>query len=175
MHIRSAALCLFLAGSLGACGESADKQAAAPEKAEKSPAWLLASLPSNAVDVAKLKSEAKEGDKVVLRGKIGGRMEPMSDDLAAFVVMDNAIPSCADMEEDHCPTPWDYFGETPDSITTNLATVQVVGEDGMPLTLDLTEYGFEPLDEVVVIGVVGPRPSDEVLTVNAMGVYREGS
>ncbi len=157
---------------LAACGRSGSKQAAAPAGAP--PAWLLASMPEGAVTVGQAKPGAKEGDAVVLRGCIGGREDPMSKDAAVFIMMDPSVPSCAGMEGDACKTPWDYCCESPETITANSATVQVVDAAGAPLAIDLTRHGLQPLDEVVVVGTVGPRPTPEVLTIRATRVHRVG-
>lgn len=139
-----------------------------------SPTWLVAEAPPGAVNVASLKASAKEGDQVVLRGRIGGRSDPISKGSAVFVVMDPGVPSCADSPDDHCPTPWDYCCEPPESIMANSATVQIVNESGEPIVFDLAGLGFKPLDTVVVTGTVGPRPSDNVLTIRATHVHRVG-
>lgn len=137
-------------------------------------AFLLASAPAGAVEVRRAKAEAKEGDSVVLSGRIGGRVEPFSAERAVFMLMDSALPTCDDKEDDHCSTPWDYCCETPQDITANSATVQVVGEDGRPLALDLRRIaGLKPMDRVVVVGTVGSRPTPEVLVVSATGVFVE--
>ncbi|MCA9312472.1 MAG: hypothetical protein KDA21_14760, partial [Phycisphaerales bacterium] len=69
-------------------------------------------------------------------------------------------------------TPWDYCCEPSDSLVANSATIQLVGENGQTLEVDPVAAGLNPLDEVVVVGTVGPRPSPTVLTVKATGVHR---
>jgi hypothetical protein len=86
--------------------------------------------------------------------------------------MDLAIPSCADNPDDSCPVPWDYCCETPETITANAATVQIVDADGQPISGDPTAHGLAPLDEIMVVGTVGPRPNESVLTIRATGIYR---
>lgn len=175
--LTRAALTLTAALVLTACEKPASSPTAAAPSADTptaAPAWVLTSMPENAVSVGQLKAQAKEGDRVVLRGRIGGRSEPMTSGSAVFLVMDPAIPSCADEPGDNCPTPWDYCCEPKDSLAANNATVMVVDPAGQAVDTDMRLAGFAPLDEVVVVGVVGPRPSPEVLTVRAEGVYRVG-
>jgi len=157
---------------LTGCGKSEEQASAPSAPTTADTTWLLASMPDGAVEIAALKATAKAGDEVVMRGTIGGRKDPMTAGLAVFVVMDTAIPSCADMGEDHCATPWDYCCESKESIIANNATVQLVGADGRVLDLDLTEHGFALLDEVVVVGTVEPRPSDDILIIKATGIHR---
>lgn len=178
MRTRTIALALAAALPLAltACAENGSAPPAANNAAEKAsqdnPAWLLAVAPEAARGVAEVKSSAKEGDPVVVRGRIGGVMEPIGDDSAFFVMMDPAVPSCLEMKDDACPTPWDYCCEPKDSLVANNATVMVVNSEGAPIEADLRSYGFEPLDEVIVVGAVAPRPTDAVLTIRASGLYR---
>jgi len=152
------------------CGKKAET-ASAPQP-QSATSWLLASMPEGARPVAEVKSSAKEGDTVVVRGRIGGRVEPLTKGSPVFVIMDPSIPTCDELEDDHCATPWDYCCEPAESIAANNATVQMVTAQGAPLTADLVAGGLKPQDEVVVIGVVGPRPSEAVLTIRATAVHR---
>lgn len=160
---------LLLAGCSGENGESGQASATAPQA---QPEWILASMPEGAVGVADAKKSAEEGDRVVIRGKVGGRVDPISEDSAVFLIVDSSVPTCADLKGDTCPTPWDYCCEPSESLVANNATIQVVGSDGAVLSGPVTEFGIEPMDEVIVVGTVAPRPSDQVLIVKADGVYR---
>lgn len=131
--------------------------------------WLAQQAPQNVVDVASAKKDAGEGDRIAVRGVIGGRLDAISKESAVFVIMDPSIPSCADNPEDACRTPWDYCCETPETIAANSATVQIVGAgDGA----SIRGAGLSELDEVIVEGAVGPRPSGDVLVIRADSVYR---
>ncbi len=99
----------------------------------------------------------------------------MSEGVATFIMMDPAIPSCADNEGDGCPTPWDYCCETPETIMSNSATVQIVGADGAALKTDLKKAGLAPLDEVIVVGTVAEKNAEGVLVVKATGVFKVGA
>jgi hypothetical protein len=75
-------------------------------------------------------------------------------------------------DKDHCPTPWDYCCETPASKLANSATIQLVDGAGQPLSIDLESFGLKPLEEVIVVGTVGLRPSGDVLMIHATGLHR---
>lgn len=175
MNQTLAASCLLLAATLSACERAGQTPGATTQRSTAgapSPAWVLAQMPADPVGVAELKPTAKEGDHVVVRGRIGGRAEPMAEGSPVLVIMDSSLPSCADNPEDACRTPWDYCCETPEAITANNATVQVVDASGAPVSGSLAAAGLEPLAEIVVVGVVGPRPDPSVLVIRATGIHR---
>ena len=172
MRTRIGIVALGLAGLLlaGCDGSEGSASAAAPAGA-----WLLASAPAEeASGVASLKASAVPGDRVVMRGKIGGSVSPMTEGAAVFTVVDLAVLSCDQKDHDTCPTPWDYCCEPPDRLIANSATVRVVGEGTSPLAVDLRDSGFAPLDEVIVVGSVGPRPTEAVLIIDAEGLHKVG-
>ncbi len=130
--------------------------------------WLVTSVPQGAMDVKAAKASAAEGDVIAVRGRIGGRMEPISSDAGVFVMMDPAVPSCVELHDGGCKTPWDYCCEAPESIVANAATVQVIGDDGQPATIG---GRLSPLDEVIVRGKVLPRDNDKMLVIHATEIY----
>ena len=146
---------------------------AAPAAAEALPAGLvLTEAPADAKDVLALKG-AKPGDEVVLRGKVGGRVEPFVEGRAVFQVVDASIKSCKDMPDDHCKTPWDYCCE-PD-VNQKSASVQVVGADGKPLRAGLKGVGgLQPLSEVTIKGTVVQAGEAGPVLVNATGIHVKG-
>lgn len=146
-------------------------RAQASTGAASNQAWLLASEPSAALSVVDAKLTAKEGDTIVVRGRIGGRKDPMSAASPVLTIMDTSVPHCAENPEDKCATPWDYCCVPKEQITAHSATVQIVGPEGSS-AVDPRAAGLKELDEIVIEGIVGPRPSDQVLTINATGVYR---
>lgn len=161
---------LFLTG----CGDPAAQSTTDATNATKasSPSWILTAAPENATSITDAKASAKEGDEIVLRGRIGGRKEPIGEGSPVFTMMDLAIPHCGQNPDDRCATPWDYCCETPETIATNSATVQVLDASGQSETTSLIASGLSALDEILVVGTVGPRPNDQVLTIRATGIYR---
>lgn len=166
--VQISALCTL--ALLTGCRDSDQPSAVGTE----TPSWMLTHAPTGARTVGAIKLSAVEGDTVVMLGRIGGRKDPITPGAAVFIVIDPAVPSCDQIPGDNCPTPWDYCCETRESVNANTATIQLVDETGNPIAADLTALGFRPLDEVVILGTIGPRPSGQVLTVRATGVYRVG-
>lgn len=136
--------------------------------------WLLTEAPTDAKPVGEIKPTAAEGDRVVLRARIGGRANPITPGAAVFIVIDPSVPSCDQIPGDTCPTPWDYCCEPRESLNANSATIQLVDADGNPIQADLTAAGLKPLDEVIIIGTVAARPSEQVLIIRATGIHKVG-
>lgn len=162
---------LGLAGAmvlLSACGGE-DGTPAQTDAASSRPGWLLDAAPSDAVSVVAAKADAAEGDVVVVRGIIGGRVEALSAESPVFPVVDAGLANACTLEDDHCPTPWDYCCAPSDELLAHSATVLIVPEGSD--SADPVAAGLEPLDEVIIVGTVDTRPSTDVLTIRATGVY----
>ena len=72
------------------------------------------------------------------------------DGLAAFTIVDPAVPYCA--ADEGCPTPWDYCCQQ-DKVPANSATVKLVDADGKLVAEGARDLlGVEELAEVVVRG-----------------------
>ena len=173
MKTVKAALCGFglMMGVMGGCGGS-DSAELDDTVAPGGHTWIIQTQPTDAVEVGAAKQTAKKGDAIVLHGRIGGMREPISEGVGQFVIVDMAIKTCDQLHGDTCPTPWDYCCEPRESLAANNATVQIVNQSGRTIEVDLNEAGLSPQDEVYVIGVVGDRPNEGVLTVKASGIYK---
>ena len=166
-------------GFYAGCDRGGDTQSnnnassSAAASAEPLPANLvLSEAPANAKSVGDVVKDAKDGEEVVVAGKVGGRKEPFVAGRALMTVVDANQPSCKDIEGDSCPTPWDFCCVPQDVLAPNLATVQFVGADGKPLKADLASVnGLKPLSEVVVKGNVVRAADGKSLVINATGLY----
>jgi len=170
-------LLLCLALGLGACGDAADPPSASTSEApagDLPDGLFVDAAPQGARNVSEVKASAKEGDVVVVRGRVGGPA-PFVPGRAVLTLADTEnLVACCDRPEDTCPQPWDYCCESKDDISANSATIQVVGADGRPLKADLNGAGgIEPLAFVVVEGSVGPRPDGNVLVIDARHIHVE--
>lgn len=172
-------LLVLIAGLAAGCSQPSSQApqagavdaANAPEKA-----YLLTEKPADAQGVAaSRKSEAGAEEvserEVAVEGLIGGSEEPFVEGIAAFTIVDLAIPPCgADGEDDDCPTPWDYCCKT-DKLKDNSALVKIVGPDGKTVSKDARELlGVKELSKVVVQGKARQDEQGN-LTVLADKVY----
>lgn len=141
--------------------------------AAKLPADLfVATAPADAKGVEAAKQSAEVGRDVVIHGRIGGRRDPFVTGRAVFMLADMVMPTCREKHGDGCPTPWDYCCEPKERVLANTATVQVVGDDGRPLKIDLDgQNGLEPMAEVVVAGKVSMCDENGAVVVDARVIH----
>ena len=168
--LSTAMMAVVASGLLVAgCGEAESPTTTTTTETTTPTVWKLDAMPRGAVDVVQAKADAKEGDQIAVVGRIGGRSEPITAESGLFVIMDPAIPSCADNPDDKCAKPWDYCCETPETIAKNGATIQLRDAEGNAIAL--AEGELEPLSRVAVVGTVAPRPNSDTLIVYASGVH----
>ena len=162
------------AAALVGCDRGPEPRGDANGTSDAVPAALvLASAPADAKDVKAAKANLKPGDEVVLRGVIGGRVDPIAANRAIMTVIDPSIQTCDKMEggDDHCKTPWDACCEEQESIAAAAATVQVVNDKGQPLKVGLNGHkGIAPGKDVTVAGKVR-SVGEKNLIVDATGIY----
>lgn len=65
--------------------------------------YLAKTEPADARDVIATRKEAKDGDPVVVVGRIGGSKTPVSEERAVFTIVDLSLKSC-----DDDPNCWDF-------------------------------------------------------------------
>jgi hypothetical protein len=166
---------VIVAGCDNRPGETAQQQPTpATAAVDALPSALaLPDAPPGAKDVLAVKKDAKEGDAVVIRGRVGGSKSPFVDGRASFQLVDRSLKACGEgTAMDECKTPWDYCCSEAKEVAAHSATVQVVGADGRPLHAGLSGFaGLKPLSDVTVTGTVAKAGQTGTLVVNATGIH----
>lgn len=165
---------LFLAG----CGGTPVKPATTGPVATASnlpPELILTAAPAGAKDVGVLKQEVKDGDEVVIRGRVGGKdKDVFTPGYASFYLADMKLVPCNTKPGDDCKTPWDFCCEERETILSNLVTVEARGADGKPLKVDLQGVkGIDLLSVLVIKGKAVRQGSDKNLTIVPSGIFVE--
>lgn len=158
----------FLAGCSG--DNAAGPRAAGPSI--EGSKFVLAAEPAGAKSVIALRKDAKDGDRVVIVGRIGGDKNPWIEGKAGFWIVDTSFKPCNEKEDDACPTPWDYCCDSSQELAKGTATIKFVDEQGKTLNVDARKLlDLKELNTVVVEGRA-KRDIEGNLVVLASGVYR---
>ena len=133
---------------------------------------ILNQAPPAAIDVTTAKQSAKDGDTVVIKGRIGGRVEPIAPNRAILNITDLSLLTCDKSPMPNCATPWDNCCDPPDKIAAASATVQVVDASGQPLKATLKGVGgIEPMMQITARGTVRRIPGSDVIVIDATGIH----
>jgi hypothetical protein len=136
------------------------------------PGLVVTDAPGGAQDVTAARKTVKDGDAVVIRGKIGGSTEPMARNRAIMTVLDPSVTTCDTMPGETCKTPWDACCEPTEKIAANSATVQVVDAAGKPLAGTLENVaGLKPLSKVTVAGTARRPAGSDTLIIEANKIH----
>lgn len=130
---------------------NAPKPATEPTDAGK--AFRVPNEPDGGKNVLAVREDSKNGDEVVIVGRIGGSVKPFTG-RAAFTIVDPSIKPCSENGDDGCPTPWDYCcGVGKEQLAKATVLVKLVGDDGQTRQEDArTMLGLTELQTVVVRG-----------------------
>jgi hypothetical protein len=156
------------------CHEAKKPSAQAPTdsvSAANRAKYLLTEEPAGPRPLLTVRQEAKDGDDVVIVGRIGGEAKPWVEGKAVFWIVDASLKSCKEIPGDKCSTPWDYCCESRESLRQAMATVKVVDDQGQTVATDARSLlGVTELQTVVVRGQAR-RDDQGNLTILARGVY----
>jgi len=112
--------------------------------------YLLADEPADAIEILDAKDQAKDGEAVVVVGRLGGGVKPWIDGRAAFLLVDTRIlPTCQDGEkcDENCPG-------CAEAILSASTMVKFLGSDGKVLPVDARDLlGVKEQQTIVVRGV----------------------
>jgi hypothetical protein len=151
--------------------KSVGKPKPTTEPTEAGQAFRLQEEPAGGKSVLAVRQESKDGEDVVIVGRIGGSRKPFTG-RAAFTIVDDSIKPCNEIGDDACPTPWDYCcGVGKEDLAKGTALVKLVGDDGQTRGDDArTMLGLTELQTVVVRGKA-KRDDAGNLTIQMNGIY----
>jgi len=148
---------------LAGCGQSA----ATPKAAGVSTAYHLDKEPADAVEVLDARDQAKDGEPIVVVGRLGGGLKPWIDGRAAFLLVDTRIlPSCneGDKCEEGCP-------DCTKEMLAASTMVKFLDEDGKVIPVDARDLLGVKEQETVVVSGVANRDKAGNVTIAARKVY----
>jgi len=128
------------------------------------PDLFVTTPPPNAVGVGEARRAAREGQPIVVRGRIGGMAKPIANKYAMFLLTDLSLELCKDGCAAPCKVP-------KEQVLAGTATVQVADSGGRPMKVSVEgRNGLRPLAEVVVKGTVG-KLDQNVMIINAQNIF----
>jgi hypothetical protein len=163
--------------ALAGCSKAPESEtASAPATTETSSASAAASpaaeqiqvgLPTQSENVIEAKQAAKDGQNIVLVGRVKDFVEGAS----VLTLADESLEDCTRHAMDSCPTPWDYCCVAPDVVSSGTATVKLVNSAGEPMLTGLK--GVKGIDHLVQLAAEGKVVRDETgnLIVEASRLY----
>lgn len=133
---------------------------------------MLPAPPEASQTVIGAREVAKDGDELVITGRIGGSLEPWVEGRAAFQIVDASLTPCSEKTGDSCPTPWDYCCDT-DRLPKSMALVKFV--DGAGKTIDTDARSLFGVRELQTVVIKGRAQRDEAgnLTVLARELFAQ--
>ena len=132
--------------------------------------YVLKTEPAGAQAVEAVRKDAKDGDEVVVVGRIGGKPDPWGKGYATFTIVDESLKPCNERDDDTCPTPWDYCCDLSD-LTDKSAFVEFVDESGKVVKADAKK--LLAVKELQTVVVHGKAVRDETgnFTLQADGIF----
>jgi hypothetical protein len=153
---------LFISG----CGNDAPESSA--PIAEKLPEQLFAKISADPISVVAAKA-LKQGQSVIVKGKIMGDRQPFVDQRASFLLGDPAVITSCDLRHgDGCKTPWDTCCDDSTDIQKSTLNIQVLNPQGRIIKASLKGAGgLKELSQVIVKGKIDASSSAESTIINA--------
>ncbi len=132
--------------------------------------YLLDEEPGDVRGVTETRKDAKDGDDLVIVGRIGGSQSPFTEGLAAFSIVDESLRACSDIPGDLCEKPWDYCCET-HLLADSTVLVKVVDDQETLIQADARQ--LLQVKELSTVVVQGKAKRDDAgnLTVLAHHIY----
>lgn len=127
--------------------------------------FFVAVAPPLPKAVSEVVATAKDGDPVVVTGRVGGAKKVFVDGFAAFTIVDAKLPPCGEGKMDDCKTPWDYCCDSPDTIAANALSVELVTDGKL---LKANPRGFHGLDVLKTVTVQGKVAKDSAGNVRVL-------
>ena len=108
---------------------------------------------------------------IIVNGFIGGRREPFAEGRASFILGDDSIKTCDEIDTDHCPTPWDACCEDRKKILSSTISIQVIDEHTNLLIGTLKGVkGLQPGRKIKVLGTIDSQSIPPAMLLNAQQI-----
>ncbi|MDF1657581.1 MAG: hypothetical protein P1U58_08205 [Verrucomicrobiales bacterium] len=168
------ALASFLLLSCSGEKTEVENSESVPSSSDHLATVFLSEAPGDAITVVEARSAAVPGESLIVAGKIAGVMNPFTEGYASLVLADESLQTCDLIPGDECPTPWDACCVAPEELKAQRITIQVPGENGLPVAESLKGVnGLAEMDALLVTGTVNENSTGENLILDLNGIYQK--
>ena len=106
--------------------------------------------------------------ELVVNGFIGGLRKPFATHHATFVLADETLERCDEVDDDHCNTPWDVCCEDRNKIMLGTLTVQFTDTNGSVLHGNIQNiHGLRSGIGIQIHGKVAKESLANAMVINA--------
>jgi hypothetical protein len=134
---------------------------------------FLETAPEGAIPVIEARGKATPGETMTVTGKVAGVMNPFTEGFASVVLADEKMETCDLIPGDQCVTPWDACCAAPEDVKSQRMTIQILGDDGMPVAESLKGVrGLKEMDSLVVTGTVNENSNAGNLILDVTGLFK---
>jgi hypothetical protein len=165
-------LCLVLCVAIlpAGCGSPGGDEPpvvkAPPASLSAGKALMLESEPAGGKGIIEVRKQSKDGDEVVVIGRVGGSAKPLTEGRASFLLVDASLKPSAE-----CDCPWDYCEYPNKEVAAARLTVKFTDAGGKTLQGGARElFGIKELSTVVVRGKVRRDEKDNVVVLG-QGIF----
>lgn len=131
--------------------------------------YLLTSQPADPLEVKELLGQAKDGDQVMVIGRIGGEKDPWVEGLAMFNLVDSSLVPCNEIPGDKCPFPWDYCCDP--NVAASRTLVEIVDKNGKTVAEDARRLLSVTELQTIVVKGTARKDGDGNVTLIATGIF----
>jgi len=127
---------------------------------------VLTAEPTGAKGVKDVRKEAKDGEEVVIVGRIAGSKEPIVKGRAAFTIVDLSLEACEDDQ------PWVMCCTPKEDLLPAMVMVKFVDDNGQTLPQDARQLlGVKEWNMVIVKGEAKRDAEGNLTSVIAEGIF----
>ena len=131
--------------------------------------YLLTSQPADPLEVKELLGQAKDGDEVMVIGRIGGEKDPWVEGLAMFNLVDSSLVPCDEIPGDECPFPWDFCCDP--NVAASRTLVEIVDKNGKTVAEDARRLLSVTELQTIVVKGTARKDEDGNVTLIATGIF----
>ena len=120
------------------------------------------------ISIIKAKTLNAPNTELVVNGFIGGLRKPFATNRASFVLADDSLERCDEIDDDHCTTPWDVCCEDRNKVMLGTLSVQFTDVNDSVLRGNIQNiHGLRPGIGIQIQGKVAKESLPNAMIINA--------